>query len=52
MAGLVCYCFGFSESDIQADVLANKGRSLILEKIVAEKKAGGCRCGELHPEGR
>jgi hypothetical protein len=52
MTDLVCYCFGFSESDIRADVRANKGRSLIMKKIVAEKKAGGCRCGDLHPEGR
>lgn len=48
----VCYCFGFTAADIQADVMANSGRSLILEKIVAAKRAGGCRCGETHPEGR
>jgi hypothetical protein len=48
----VCYCFEFTAADIQADVLANNGRSLILEKIVAEKRAGGCRCSDTHPEGR
>jgi hypothetical protein len=52
MPDFVCYCFGFTAADIQADVLANDGRSLILEKIVAAKRTGGCRCGETHPEGR
>ena len=49
---LVCYCFGFTAGDIRTDVIANKGRSLIREKIIAAKRAGSCRCGELHPEGR
>jgi hypothetical protein len=49
---LVCYCFGFTAADIQAGVTANNGRSSILEKIVAEKRAGGCRCSDTHPEGR
>ena len=52
MPDLVCYCFGYSADDIREDVRANNGRSTILEKIVAEKKAGGCQCGALHPEGR
>ena len=52
MADLVCFCFGFSASDIREDVRANDGRSLILEKITAEKKAGNCQCAALHPEGR
>ncbi|MBN1975929.1 MAG: hypothetical protein JW918_00880 [Anaerolineae bacterium] len=52
MADLICYCFGFSAADIREDVIANNGRSLILERIAAEKKAGNCQCVTLHPEGR
>ncbi len=52
MNDLVCYCFGYTAKDIQADVRANNGRSLILEKIVAAKKSGGCHCATTHPEGR
>ena len=48
---LICYCFGFSEEDIRADVQRN-GRSTIMEKIMAEKKAGACRCSETNPAGR
>jgi hypothetical protein len=33
-------------------VIANNGRSLIREQIIAVKRIGGCRCGELHPERR
>ena len=52
MTDLICYCFGHSASDIREDVIANNGRSLILEKITAEKKAGNCQCAILHPRGR
>ena len=52
MNDIVCYCFEFSAADIQADVRANAGRSLILEKIIAEKKAGTCQCETTHPEAR
>jgi hypothetical protein len=48
----ICYCFGFSEDDIREDTEKNKGRSLILEKIVAEKKKGACECATKHPEHR
>ena len=37
MAELVCYCFGYSVSDIREDVIANDGHSSILERITAEK---------------
>jgi hypothetical protein len=49
MNELVCHCFKFSAAGIQADVRANAGRSLILEKIIAEKKAGTCQCETTHP---
>ncbi len=52
MTDLICHCFEFSVSDIQSDVRAHGGRSLILEKIIAAKKAGTCQCATLHPEGR
>jgi hypothetical protein len=48
----ICYCFGYSEEDITKDVLANRGRSLIMERILAEKKSGGCSCGDNHPLGK
>ncbi|MHC1751077.1 bacterioferritin-associated ferredoxin [Humidesulfovibrio sp.] len=47
----VCHCFGHTRADIEADALRH-GRSLILEAILAAKRAGGCRCAELHPLGR
>ena len=52
MENQICYCFGYSEEDITKDVLTNNGRSLIMEKILAEKKGGGCSCGDKHPLGR
>ncbi|WP_300157412.1 hypothetical protein [Solidesulfovibrio sp.] len=48
---MICHCFGYTARDIEADVLAH-GRSLILERIIAAKSAGGCRCGETNPSGR
>ena len=49
--GLVCYCFGFTKQDIEQDLVENR-RSLIMEKIMSEKKAGGCDCKNLNPKGR
>ncbi len=51
MDELICYCFGFSAEDIREDVKEN-GRSTIMEKIMAEKKAGGCECADKNPKGR
>jgi len=48
---LVCYCFGFSKQDIEQDLVEN-GRSLIMEKIMTEKKTGGCDCKNFNPKGR
>ncbi len=48
---LVCYCFGHTRRDIEQDFIKN-GRSLILEKISAAKKAGGCDCAAKNPKGR
>lgn len=52
MDRLICYCFNYTESDLIKDVEQNRGRSLILEKIVEEKQQGNCRCQTEHPEGR
>ena len=51
MTDLVCYCFGYTESDIERDIAKN-GRSTIMERIVDEKKKGGCQCSEKNPKGR
>ena len=48
---LVCYCFEYTKKDIENDFNKN-GRSLIYEKIVFEKKAGGCNCASKNPSGQ
>ena len=48
---LICYCFGYTAEDIVKDTLEND-RSLIMERIEAEKKLGGCNCSEKNPKGR
>ena len=48
---LASYCFGYTKKDIERDYLDNT-RSLIYEKIVFEKKAGGCNCTKKNPEKR
>ena len=49
MSKQICYCFGYSEADIEADVIANNGESTILKRIKAEKQKGACRCHLTHP---
>ena len=46
----VCYCFEYTKKDIESDFNEN-GRSFIYEKIVFEKKAGGCNCASKNPSG-
>jgi hypothetical protein len=36
MNKLICYYFGYSEADIEQDVINNNSRSLILEKSFQE----------------
>ncbi len=48
---LVCYCFNYTRKQIENDYTEN-GRSLILEKITSEKKAGGCDCAVKNPKKR
>lgn len=51
MENLICYCFGYTADDIKNDYIKNK-KSLIMEKIIDEKKFGGCRCAEKNPKGK
>jgi len=48
----ICYCYNYTDADIRNDVLKQGGRSLIAERIMAEKAKGACRCTTMHPEGR
>jgi cation transport ATPase len=47
---LICYCFQYTKHDIKQDLMKN-GRSLIMERIMKEKKTGGCDCKNLNPKG-
>jgi hypothetical protein len=48
---MICYCFGYTREAIEQDVLEN-GRSIITEKIIAEKRFGTCQCPTKNPKGR
>ena len=48
---IVCWCFGYAKQDIENDYKTN-GKSTILEKIIAAKKAGKCNCAENNPKGK
>ena len=47
---LICYCFNYTRNDIEQDFLQNS-RSLVIEKIAAEKRRGGCDCAVKNPKG-
>lgn len=51
MQDLICYCFKYSGEDIKQDFIVNR-RSLIMEKIMAEKKMGTCECATKNPGGK
>ncbi len=48
---LVCHCFGYTREEIERDYLEN-GKSMILERVQREKKAGGCQCATKNPSGK
>ena len=48
---LICYCFTYTEADIEADILKNK-KSTIEERIKAEKQSGSCDCAIKNPSGK
>jgi hypothetical protein len=47
---LVCYCFKYTNRDIENDFREN-GRSLIYRRIASAKKSGECNCAKLNPKG-
>jgi hypothetical protein len=47
----ICYCFGYTAGDIEADIVQN-GTSTILARILEAKRSGGCACAVQHPQGR
>jgi hypothetical protein len=47
----VCYCFGFTRSDIQNEIVET-GSSTITEQIKAEANAGNCACEVKNPSGK
>ncbi|MDM7999037.1 MAG: hypothetical protein QUS33_03305 [Dehalococcoidia bacterium] len=49
---MICYCFRYSEADIVEDVLKNRGRSLILERVAEARRTLTCQCDDKHPEKR
>ncbi len=51
MPDLICYCFEYSAEDIRQDFIKH-GRSMIMEKIQAEKQIGTCQCATKNPGGR
>ncbi|MGD9731510.1 MAG: hypothetical protein AB7U45_04940 [Desulfamplus sp.] len=48
---LICYCFNYTKKQIENDFMDN-GRSMVLERIISEKKTGGCDCSHNNPKGR
>ena len=52
MSEQVCFCFGYTVAEIEADLVRNAGRSTILERIAAQKSLGGCHCAQKNPQGR
>ncbi len=48
---IICYCFDYTEEDIEIDYAGN-GQSTIMERIISEKKDGKCKCETNNPKGR
>jgi hypothetical protein len=49
---MICYCFGYTEADIIADVLNHHRRSTILERVAEARRTLTCQCDDKHPEKR
>jgi len=47
----ICYCHHYTAKDLEEDALKH-GKSTIMEKIIAESKAGNCNCKTNNPKGR
>jgi hypothetical protein len=52
MSEQICYCYGYTEVDIIADLTKNNGESSIIKKIAYNRKNGLCQCDLKHPEHR
>jgi hypothetical protein len=48
---LVCFCFGYTATDIERDFFDNNGESTILKRITFEKVSGNCDCARKNPKG-
>lgn len=48
---MICFCHNYTAEDLVRDV-AEHGKSTIMEKIIAESKAGNCNCSVNNPKGR
>jgi hypothetical protein len=51
MDKMICYCHKYTAVDLEQDALAH-GKSTIMERIIAESKAGNCNCATNNPKGR
>ena len=51
MDKMICYCHRYTAGDLEKDVLEH-GKSTLMEKIIAESKAGNCNCETNNPKGR
>ena len=49
---LICYCHGYTEADIVADLKKNQGDSSILRQILEARRSNTCQCDVKHPEKR
>ncbi len=52
MMKLICYCHGYTEADIVADLKKNQGDSSILRQIIEARRNNTCQCDVKHPEKR
>ena len=52
MKKLICYCYGYTETDIIDDFYKNKGKSSIVAQIIKARKNKTCQCDDKHPEKR
>jgi hypothetical protein len=51
MGMMVCYCFEYTAEDIDQDVRRHDGESLILMRILEQKRMGACQCATKNPQG-
>ena len=50
-AGQICYCFGHSRADVEAE-MALTGKSEIVSQVEARGRAKGCACEVRNPTGK